>query len=73
MEYTYTIHLDERGEFFATVDDADGQEVFRIADENGYPIAEMIEDGWMAHTTDTDGLAEYLADLGIIGPDDSIN
>lgn len=57
--YTYTINLDERGEFSATVYDENGKEILTID-------ASFFEDGWMKHKEDLDGLIEYLNDtLGL--------
>lgn len=66
MNYEYYINLDERGEFYADVRDADGRTVFEIGGENGYPLAEIVTDGYMDHGRDVCGLADYLRDVGIL-------
>lgn len=61
--YTYTIDLDERGCFYATVYDENGKGVLSI-DES------FFVDGWMKHKNDIDGLLDYLNDtlgLGVTG------
>lgn len=60
-DFTYTIDMDERGEFRATVYDPRGREVLEIDDS-------IFEDGFMRHKNDLRGLAEYLEDLGIGAP-----
>lgn len=64
-EYFYIIDLDERGEFRAHVEEKHtGKIVFSFSsDENGL---EIVQDGFMKHTEDTDGLELYLKDLKII-------
>ena len=57
-QFTYTIDMDERGEFRATVYGPGGKEVLEVNDET-------FEDGWMKHKNDLNGLAEYLEHLGI--------
>lgn len=69
-KFTYHVNLDERGEFYADVRDSAERTVFEIGGEEGYPMAEMVEDGFMKHTRDLDGLHEYLRSLDIIGPKD---
>jgi predicted transcriptional regulator len=64
--YTYTINLDERGEFNADVRDESGKTVFDI---DGYDI---FEDGFMKHKHDHEGLKKHLISLGIINPDDKL-
>lgn len=59
-EFTYTIDMDERGEFRATVYGPGEKEVLEVNDET-------FEDGFMKNKNDLKGLAEYLEDLGIGG------
>ena len=59
-KFTYHINLDERDEFYADVRNQYGKTVFEI---HGFDI---FEDGFMKHSEDIDGLAEYLLDLEII-------
>ena len=63
--YGYSINLDERGEFYADVRDADGTSVFEIhpPDAEGGSI---FEDGFMRHKNDLAGLQDYLTELGVI-------
>lgn len=70
-EYLYVIDLDERGEFRAHVEDKNTDKiVFSFSsDEDGLSI---VEDGFMKHTEDTDGLEVYLKQLGIIPEQSSI-
>ena len=60
-DFTYTIDIDERGEFRATVYGPDDREVLEIDDS-------IFEDGYMRHKNDLRGLAEYLEVLKIGGP-----
>lgn len=62
----YYVNLDERGDFYADVRDPSGATIFEVRSEEDGTIA-LIEDGFMRHKTDLDGLAEHLADLGLIG------
>jgi hypothetical protein len=66
MIYEYYINLDERGEFRADVRKPSGETIFEI---DGFDI---FEDGFMCHANDMGGLADYLADLGIIKTTDRI-
>lgn len=63
--FTYTIDIDERGEFRATVYDPRGREVMGIDEQ-------IFEDGYMHHKEDLRGLAAYLEELGIGGPDTQV-
>jgi len=62
----YYVNLDERGEFYADVRDPSGATIFEVRSEEDGSIA-LIEDGFMRHKTDLGGLAEHLAELGLIG------
>lgn len=64
--FTYHINKDERGEFFADVRRATGSSVFEF---KGF---DLIEDGYMQHKNDTEGLTSYLVALGVFGPFDRI-
>ncbi len=55
----FHINLDERGEFFADVRNAEDETVFEI---HGFDI---FEDGFMRDKEDMAGLLEYLVQLGI--------
>ena len=62
----YYVNLDERGDFYADVRNPDGETIFEIRAEEDGSIA-LIEDGFMRHKTDLDGLRSHLVDLGLIG------
>jgi hypothetical protein len=66
MKYYYYINLNERGEFFADVRDANDKTIFEI---QGFSI---FEDGHMQHAKDIEGLRDHLIELNIIDPDDHI-
>jgi hypothetical protein len=61
------VNLDERGWFDADVRDPGGRTVYTIKigygeDEDCNPI----EDGFMRHTDDVQGLHKYLIDMGVM-------
>jgi hypothetical protein len=60
MVFEYFINKDERGEFNADVRNQKGETIFEI--DNSEPF----EDGFMKHSNDIEGLAEWLIDLQII-------
>jgi len=62
----YYVNLDERGDFYADVRDPSGATILEVRSEEDGSIA-LIEDGFMRHKTDLDGLAEHLVSLGLIG------
>ena len=73
QELTLVIDLDERGSFVGHVENQKGKTVFAFSneDENGWPDEDgfwLIEDGFMRHGTDTDGLLEYLVSVGVVAP-----
>lgn len=57
--YEYFINLDERGEFYADI---------RLNDNTVYEIkgCDLIDDGFLKHKKDLEGLKEYLTDLKIM-------
>ena len=63
--FTYHIDHDERGEFRAHVEDEKGQQVYQIQNNEEGEI-EQIEDGFMRHTTDVEGLERYLQQMDIM-------
>ncbi len=70
QQLVMVVDLDERGSFRAHVDDQDGREVFSFSneDENGWPEEEgvwLVEDGYMKHCRDCDGLHDYLLTVGL--------
>ena len=73
MKYTYCINLDERGSFYADVRDAKDNTVFEVKAGDEYEgETSIFEDGFMHHKNDVEGLAEYLRELGVIQPSDTI-
>lgn len=64
-EFHYMINMDERGEFRADVRDESGNTVYEIGNDEEGNVPE-IEDGFMRHTTDTEGLERHLKQLGIM-------
>lgn len=66
--YGYYINLDERGDFYADVRDAEGKTVFdiRAGGSLGEDESSIFEDGFMRDKHDTSGLTEYLRSLGVI-------
>lgn len=69
-ELTYHINLDERGEFYAHVEDGTGKEVYSIPTMD--VLRELIEDGYMKHSEDIGGLCYYLRTIALIGPKDIV-
>jgi hypothetical protein len=63
--FGYYVNLDERGDFYADVRDPAGATLFEIRAEDDGSIS-MIEDGFMRHKSDLDGLRAYLIDMGLI-------
>ncbi len=72
--FTYSIDLDERGSFCASVSDRDGKTVFSIKDGNELEEGEtsIFEDGFMKNKNDLAGLRKHLIELGIMTEDDSL-
>ncbi len=71
--YEYHINLDERGLFYADVRDENDKSVYWIKigygeDKDNNPM----EDGFMRHTRDIQGLEAHLRDVGVIGKNDKI-
>lgn len=69
--YGYYINLDERGDFYADVRDADGSTVFEIraGESLGEDESSIFEDGLMRDKHDLSGLTEHLRSLGVIPQD----
>jgi hypothetical protein len=64
------IDLDERGSFKGHVENSKGQSIFEFSNEgeDGWPHESglwLIEDGFMKHGRDTEGLLEYLQSMGL--------
>jgi len=68
-QFRYVINLDERGEFWAHVEDLDGREVFRIASVE--MLNDIIEMGYMEHSEDAEGVGYYLRKVLNLIPADS--
>ena len=66
MKYKYYIDLDERGEFFADVRNEAEQTIFEI---KGFG---MVEDGYMKHKEDLNGLKDYLLDIEKMRVEDTL-
>lgn len=73
QELSLVIDLDERGSFRGHVANQNGKSIFDFSnedDETGWPAENgfwLVEDGFMSHGRDTDGLLKYLQDRGIAG------
>lgn len=74
QELTLVVDLDERGWFQARVLNQNDRTVFQFSNEDeetGWPSEDglwLVEDGWMEHGRDTNGLLTYLQHLGIAKP-----
>jgi regulation of enolase protein 1 (concanavalin A-like superfamily) len=74
QELALVIDLDERGWFKAHVENQNGKTVFQFSNEDeetGWPSEAglwLVEDGFMRHGRDTDGLLTYLKSIGIAKP-----
>lgn len=73
QQLLFVVDLDERGSFKAHVEDAQlGNVVFELSNENpdtGWPDEDglwLVNDGFMRHTRDVDGLHEYLVQAGLV-------
>ena len=62
--YEYRINLDERGTFYADVRNAAGKTIFEVRAEDE-PLW-LVEDGFMKHARDVDGLHSYLVDMSVL-------
>lgn len=67
----YYVNLDERGSFYADVRQADGKTVFevRAGNELGEDESNPVDDGFMKHLRDVDGLTQYLRSIKVIDQD----
>lgn len=72
--YGYYIDLHERGSFIADVRDAQGKTIYevRAGNELGEDETSLVDDGFMKHVEDIDGLQAYLIDLKLLQPGDQI-
>ena len=74
QEVVSVIDLDERGSFKGHVDNQNGKTVFKFSNEDEdteWPGADglwLVEDGFMKHGRDTNGLLEYLKTMGVAKP-----
>lgn len=64
--FTYHVDLNKRGEFRASVQDPDGENVFLIVQNDDNPSA--LEDVGMRGMGDLEGLRRHLVEIGIIQP-----
>lgn len=71
VQFDYFVNLDERGQFYADVRNDYGNTVFAIRSEDDGNVG-TVEDGFMKHTRDLDGLRDYLIFLGIMTEDDTL-
>lgn len=73
QQLVMVVDLDERGSFKAHVDDQKGKTVFSFSNEDatGCPDEDglwLVNDGYMKHRRDSDGLHDYLLTAGIAKP-----
>jgi hypothetical protein len=69
QNYNYIVDLDERGDFSAHVETAKGKIIFEMStDQDGF--LDLVEDGYIKHARDMQGLKSYLVDSGMI-PEES--
>jgi hypothetical protein len=76
--YEYRIDLDERGYYYAHVEDSTGKIVFSLNNEveeidgetgesyQTYGGLQLVEDGFMKHNEDMAGLENYLVEMKVI-------
>ncbi|TAL63666.1 MAG: hypothetical protein EPN79_16055 [Burkholderiaceae bacterium] len=71
MKYGYYIDLNERGAFEADVRDEAGRTVYevRAGTSLGEDESSLVDDGFMRHLQDLDGLATYLKSMGVLPED----
>jgi hypothetical protein len=74
LHLTLVVDLDERGWFKAHVEDQNDRTIFEFSNEDeetGWPSEDglwLVEDGFMRHGRDADGLLDYLQSVGIAKP-----
>lgn len=69
--YEYFVNLHERGQFYADVRDGAGKTILEIrSDDDGR--VDLIDDGFMDHAHDLNGLYEYLVQMGLIDSSDTL-
>ena len=79
QELLLVVDLDERGWFKAHVENRNGKTVFQFSNEDeetGWPSEHglwLVEDGFMRHGRDTDGLLKYLKSIGVAKPTASLS
>lgn len=68
--FGYYINLNERGSFYADVRNTSGESVYevRMGNELEEDCTDLVEDGFMRHNKDVDGLANHLKALGVMPP-----
>lgn len=74
MKFGYFIDIDERGSFRADVRDETGKTVFEVlaGNELGEDESSLVDDGFMSHTSDIDGLQTYLQSMGVMSSSDTL-
>lgn len=78
--YTYHVDLDERGFFLSHVESPDGKIIYTLSNEavnnddryHDYGSIWEVDAGYMRHVRDMSGLTDYLREMKIIGPDDTV-
>ena len=74
-KYMYVIDLDERGYFSAHVTDAETEQeiIFEFNnDDSEDGQLWLVEDGFIKHTKDFNGLFHYLVYMDILSEDDEL-
>lgn len=72
--FGYYVNRQGRGGFYADVRNEAGDTVYevRAGSDLGEDETSIIDDGFMKHATDIDGLQEYLIQLGIMKSGDQL-
>ena len=68
--FKYIVNLNERGDFFAHVEDSAEKEVYRIASSE--QLSDLIECGYMEGFDDVQGLLDHLESLDLLPPNSTI-
>jgi hypothetical protein len=70
MMLEYYVNLDERGSFYADLRRADdGVSIWEVREDY---LAELIQDGYVRHGRDLDGLVDYWVETNIIKSNDVV-
>jgi hypothetical protein len=71
--FGYVINLDERGSFSADVRDLKDRTLYEVkSDDEEEGVIWQVEDGFMKHARDINGLHQYLIHLDILKPTDRL-